>query len=66
MKRMPVEVYSRVAGYFRPLNQWNKGKREEYRERNELDPADVIKGITTISRGSHRAKPGGPLSSHSG
>jgi len=30
---VPVEVYSRVVGYFRPVNQWNKGKREEFSER---------------------------------
>ncbi len=24
------EVYSRVVGYLRPLNQWNKGKQEEF------------------------------------
>jgi len=28
--RIPVEVYSRVVGYFRPVNQWNKGKQEEF------------------------------------
>ncbi len=27
------EVYSRVVGYFRPVQQWNEGKREEYRQR---------------------------------
>lgn len=32
---VPVEVYSRVVGYFRPVNQWNKGKREEFNERVE-------------------------------
>lgn len=32
---VPVEVYSRVVGYFRPVNQWNKGKREEFDERLE-------------------------------
>ena len=31
--KVPVEVYSRVVGYFRPVNQWNKGKREEFSER---------------------------------
>jgi ribonucleoside-triphosphate reductase len=30
-----VEVYSRVVGYFRPVKQWNKGKREEFGERRE-------------------------------
>ncbi len=33
MQKVPVEVYSRVVGYFRPVNQWNKGKREEFAER---------------------------------
>lgn len=32
-KVIPVEVFSRVAGYFRPVNNWNKGKKEEFRER---------------------------------
>lgn len=31
--KVPVEVYSRVVGYFRPVNQWNKGKKEEFKER---------------------------------
>ena len=30
---VPVEVYSRVVGYFRPVNQWNKGKKEEFSQR---------------------------------
>ena len=29
------EVYSRVVGYLRPVQQWNIGKKEEYKERNE-------------------------------
>jgi hypothetical protein len=33
VRRIAVEVYSRVVGYFRPVNQWNKGKREEFGER---------------------------------
>ncbi len=27
------EVYSRVVGYFRPVQQWNEGKREEFKQR---------------------------------
>lgn len=30
-----TEVWSRVMGYFRPVDQWNKGKKSEYRERKE-------------------------------
>ena len=35
-RRIPVEVYSRVVGYFRPVNQWNKGKQEEFSERKDF------------------------------
>ena len=27
------EVYSRVTGYFRPVSAWNKGKKEEFKDR---------------------------------
>jgi len=27
------EVYSRVVGYLRPVQQWNKGKRQEFEQR---------------------------------
>lgn len=30
------EVYSRVVGYIRPVQQWHKGKRQEYGEREEF------------------------------
>lgn len=32
-KRQSAEVYSRVAGYLRPVRQWNRGKRSEWRDR---------------------------------
>jgi len=32
----PCEVYSRVVGYIRPVQQWHKGKRQEYVERKEF------------------------------
>ncbi len=28
-----TEVYSRVCGYFRPVENWNKGKKEEFKDR---------------------------------
>lgn len=37
-----TEVYSRVVGYHRPVKNWNKGKREEFRERKSFKvPATV-------------------------
>jgi len=32
----PCEVYSRVVGYIRPVQQWHKGKKQEYGERKEF------------------------------
>jgi ribonucleoside-triphosphate reductase len=29
------EIWSRIVGYFRPVDQWNKGKKSEYKERKE-------------------------------
>ena len=26
----PCEVFSRVVGYLRPVQNWNKGKKQEY------------------------------------
>lgn len=31
----PMEVYSRVVGYIRPVAQWNKGKQTEFSDREE-------------------------------
>ncbi len=32
------EVYSRVVGYLRPVNQWNKGKQREFSDRKTFQP----------------------------
>ena len=34
--KIPSEIYSRVSGYYRPVNQWNKGKQEEFACRTTL------------------------------
>jgi ribonucleoside-triphosphate reductase len=33
-----TEVYSRVCGYFRPVANWNKGKKEEFKDRRCYKP----------------------------
>ncbi|MBI5700393.1 hypothetical protein HZC34_00895 [Candidatus Saganbacteria bacterium] len=35
---LPTEVYSRVVGYFRPVQNWNAGKKEEFKNRKTYDP----------------------------
>jgi anaerobic ribonucleoside-triphosphate reductase len=32
-KRNNCEVYSRIVGYLRPIDQWNEGKQAEYKDR---------------------------------
>ena len=31
----PAEVYSRITGYYRPVQNWNAGKTQEFKERKE-------------------------------
>ena len=39
-----VEVFSRVTGFFRPIQVWNKGKVAEFNDRERYD----IKGAKEI------------------
>ena len=34
-----TEVYSRITGYYRPVQNWNDGKLQEYANRTEYDIA---------------------------
>ncbi len=35
-----TEVYSRITGYYRPVQNWNDGKRAEFADRKEYDVAN--------------------------
>jgi ribonucleoside-triphosphate reductase (formate) len=37
-----AEVYSRIVGYLRPLQQWNPGKQAEFERRSSLRPGDAL------------------------
>ncbi|MCP4104964.1 MAG: hypothetical protein GY749_05440 [Desulfobacteraceae bacterium] len=32
-----TEIYSRVVGYFRPVANWNKGKKQEFEDRKTYE-----------------------------
>jgi anaerobic ribonucleoside-triphosphate reductase len=32
---VPCDTYSRVVGYYRPVQDWNKGKQQEYHDRHQ-------------------------------
>lgn len=48
MKKIPAEIFSRIAGYFRPVytngktGSWNRGKTEEYSQRKTVKVPEVI------------------------
>jgi len=44
-KECNVEVFSRVTGFFRPVQTWNKGKVEEFKDRNNFS-INSIKSTT--------------------
>lgn len=37
VKGTKCEVYSRVVGYLRPVQNWNKGKKEEFSMRRTMN-----------------------------
>lgn len=37
-----TEVYSRITGYYRPVQNWNDGKAQEWKERKEYTPANSV------------------------
>jgi ribonucleoside-triphosphate reductase len=43
------EVYSRVVGYLRPVDQWNDGKQAEFAVRKTFDKSAVITAAMPIS-----------------
>jgi len=45
MKKIPVLVYSRVVGYYQPVQQWNPGKKAEFKERHTYDPKELVKKL---------------------
>ena len=42
------EVYSRVTGYFRPVANWNKGKKEEFKERKTFRIAVAVAALLAL------------------
>ncbi len=41
-----TEIYSRITGYYRPVQNWNDGKLQEYQNRTEYQMGNKISKIT--------------------
>ena len=57
-----AEVYSRITGYYRPVQNWNDGKTQEYKNRTLYDIDNsclkkVHSSIVTVSRDDVEIKP---------
>jgi len=51
MKKVPAEVYTRVVGFYRPVNQWNPGKTEELRQRKTYKIPGGLSENRTLEEG---------------
>ena len=50
-----TEVYSRITGYYRPVQNWNEGKTEEYKERKEYKiESSVFKGSNSVNSNDNK------------
>ncbi len=43
--KQPCEVYSRIVGYLRPVQEWNFGKKQEFKERKEFKIRKLASGF---------------------
>ncbi|MDO4295205.1 MAG: ribonucleoside triphosphate reductase [bacterium] len=53
-----AEVYSRITGYYRPVQNWNEGKLEEYRNRKTYDVARSYRMGQNSSRNDAKKQDG--------
>ncbi|MBF0494432.1 MAG: hypothetical protein HQL28_04805 [Candidatus Omnitrophica bacterium] len=47
-----VEVFSRVTGFFRPVQTWNEGKVEEFGDRREFQTGSLTGVAASLSERS--------------
>lgn len=43
IKAVKTEIYSRVVGYYRPVQDWHLGKQEEFSLRATLSEEEILK-----------------------
>lgn len=48
-RKVPCEVYSRIVGYLRPVQNWNKGKKQEFADRRPytVHPKSEVESANT-------------------
>lgn len=51
-ERQPCEIWTRVMGYFRPVDAFNIGKKSEYAERVCFKETKAVKHLASSSSAS--------------
>ncbi len=41
--KVPCEVYSRIVGYLRPVQNWHQGKQQEFDERQTFRVPEAVR-----------------------
>jgi ribonucleoside-triphosphate reductase len=54
-----TEIYTRIVGYYRSVRNWNRGKREEYRERVPFATDNRRTGQLELALEAPSSSPGG-------
>ena len=55
-KRTKCEVWTRAMGYCRPVSNFNKGKKSEFRERKYFTEEKAISSMQSLSCGCCETK----------
>lgn len=50
VRAIRCEVWSRVVGYYRPVDSWNQGKQEEFKDREYHDLTAAMADAATAER----------------
>ncbi len=53
--KVPCEVYSRIVGYLRPVQNWNDGKKQEFADRKPFAVAHIT-GQAVLTTTDHRPR----------
>lgn len=57
--KIPTEIYSRIVGYYRPVQNWHAGKQQEFKDRAMYSiPKDVIHESTANGLAGRKAETG--------
>ncbi len=51
-----TEVYSRITGYYRPVQNWNDGKAQEWKERKTYEPERSVQKHCLVSHEQEEQK----------